>query len=340
MKTSIKKKLQKDKNLRFAWQIFMVAVAGVIGGFSFCSFFEPAQIIPTGLSGLAQIIHNLLFQVGVDLATSLIYLIINAIIFVFALKFFGIKFIILTLVGLGTYTLSMQFMAIPAITSQASSDPLLFSIVGGALYGFGVGIACRYGGSTGGSDVLAVIINKYFPRVKRGICILFINMVVIVLAVATSGMSTALYAIIVAVIGSWGTDFILDKVKKVRAFYIICDKDEEIANALLRQYHRGVTRIDGQGMFSKKDKAVLLTLIPDVQTEELRAIVKDIEPNAFVFSNVVSETYGDGTFLKEQSVFKNKILKSPNILKSSIKTERVQLVKKKKFLRKKKLRLS
>ena len=149
-----------------------------------------------------------------------------------------------------------------------------------------------------------------------------------------------MYAIIVAVIGSWGTDFILDKIKKVRAFYIICDKDEEIANALLRQYHRGVTRIDGQGMFSKKDKAVLLTLIPDVQTEELRAIVKEIEPNAFIFSNVVSETYGDGTFLKEQSVFKNKILKSPNILKSSIKTERVQLVKKKKFLRKKKLRLS
>ena len=216
----------------------------------------------------------------------------------------------------------------------------MFSIVGGALNGFGIGIACRYGGSTGGSDVLAVIINKYFPRVKRGICILFINMVVIALTVATSGLSTALYAIIVAVIGSWGTDFILDKVKKVRAFYIICDKDEEIANALLRQYHRGVTRIDGQGMFSKKDKAVLLTLIPDVQTEELRAIVKDIEPNAFVFSNVVSETYGDGTFLKEQSVFKNKILKSPNILKSSIKTERVQLVKKNKFLRKKKLRLS
>ena len=313
-------RLKKDKNLRFFLQIIMVALAGVIGGFSFCSFFEPAGIIPTGISGLAQIIHNLFERGGINIATSIIYLIINVFLFVFALRMFGYKFIILTLVGLSTYTLSMQFLSIPAITSQ-SSDILLFSIVGGALYGFGVGIAYRYGGSTGGSDILAVIINKYFPRVKRGICILFINVVVIILTVITRELSTGLYAIIVSVISSWGTDFVLDKIKRVRAFYIICDKDEEISEAILNTYHRGVTRIDGQGMFSKKDKSILLTLIPDVQTEELRAIVQSIEPNAFVFSNIVSETYGDGKFLKEQSLFKNKISKANSFLKQSKKID-------------------
>ncbi len=327
-------RLKKDKNLRFVLQIIMVALAGVIGGFSFCSFFEPAGIIPTGLSGLAQIIHNLFEQGGINIATSIIYLIINVFLFVFALRMFGYKFIILTLVGLSTYTLSMQFLSIPAITSQ-SSDILLFSIVGGALYGFGVGIAYRYGGSTGGSDILAVIINKYFPRVKRGICILFINVVVIILTVITSGLSTGLYAIIVSVISSWGTDFVLDKIKRVRAFYIICDKDEEISEAILNAYHRGVTRIDGQGMFSKKDKSILLTLIPDVQTEELRAIVQSIEPNAFVFSNIVSETYGDGKFLKEQSLFKNKISKANSFLKQSkkidIKREAKKIIKSKRL---------
>ena len=315
MRTLDTKKLKKDKNLRFVWQIIMVAIAGIIGGFAFCSFFQPAGIIPTGLSGLAQIIHNLLESGGVIFATSLIYLIINVALFIFAIKMFGYKFILLTLVGLGAYTLSMEFLAIPAITSQAH-DILLYSIVGGALYGFGVGLAYRYGGSTGGSDVLAVILNKFFPKVKRGICILFINIFVILLTVITSGLSTALYAIIVSVISSIGTDFILDKIKRVRAYYIICEKDEEIANALLNEYHRGVTRIDGEGMFSKKGKSILLTLIPDVQNEDLRAIVQKIEPNAFVFSNIVSETYGDGNFLKEQSIFKNKILKAQSFIKT------------------------
>ena len=318
MKTLGTKYLKKDKNFRFVWQIVMVAIAGIIGGFAFCSFFQPAGIIPTGLSGLAQIIHNLFERSGVYLATSLIYLIINIVLFVFAIKMFGLKFILLTLVGLATYTLSMEFLAIPAITSQAH-DILLYSIVGGALYGFGVGLAYRYGGSTGGSDILAVILNKYFPKFKRGVCILFINLFVIILTIITSGLSTALYAIIVSVISSWGTDFILDKIKKVRAFYIICEKDEEISQALLNEYHRGVTKLNGEGMFSKKEKSILLTLIPDVQNEDLRAIVQKIEPNEIVFSNVVSETYGDGNFLKEQSIFKNKIQKSNSLLKSKIK---------------------
>lgn len=320
MKMINTKKIQKDRNLRFIFQIVMVAIAGTIGGFAFCSFFQPAGIIPTGLSGFAQIIHNLLEKNGISIATSVIYLIINLFLFIFALKMFGYKFIILTLVGLGTYTLSMQFLSIPAITSQAG-DVLLFCIVGGALGGFAVGLAYRFGGSTGGSDILAVIINKYFPNVKRGVCILFINIAVITLTVITSGLSTGLYAIIVSVISSWGTDFVLDKIKKVRAFYIICDKDEEIAEAILKEYHRGVTRLEGKGMFSKKEKAVLLTLIPDVQTEDLRSIVQNIEPNAFVFSNIVSETYGDGKFLKEQSIFKNKIQKTLSFIKDNKKVE-------------------
>ncbi len=320
MKTEIKAKLKKNSNLRFVWQIIMVALGGIVGGFAFKSFFEPAEIIPTGLSGFAQIIHNALLGAGVDIATSIIYLAINIIIFLFALKLFGWKFIVLTLVGLGTYTLAMQFFTIPAITSQAD-DKLLFSIIGGVLYGLGVGIAYRYNGSTGGSDVLAVIINKYVPKIKRGVCILFINIVVIILTVITSGLNTALYAIIVSVISSWATDFVLDKIKKVRACYIICDDAETISEAILKTYHRGVTRIEGEGMFSKKRKTILLSLIPDIQTEELRAMVEEIEPNAFVFSNIVSETYGDGTFLKEQSVFKNKVQKSASFLKTESKVQ-------------------
>lgn len=338
MKKELTDKLKKDQRIRFLWQIIMVAFAGIIGGFAFCSFFEPAKIIPTGLSGLAQIIHNLFSANQINIPTSIVYLIINAILFLVSLRLFGWKFLVLTFVGLATYTLSMEFLAIPALIAQVD-DVLLYSIIGGFLYGFGVGVAYRYGGSTGGSDILAMVINKYLPKFKRGFCILFINIVVIVLTVVTSGLQTGLYALIVAVISSIATDFVLDKIKKVRAFYIICENDEKIAEEILKNYHRGVTRLDCEGMFSKKGKSLLLSLIPDVDTEELKFLIKQIEPNAFVFSSAVSETYGDGNFLKEQSIFKNKILKSKSFTKSTMKLKRKEKIKKDKTLHKKKLKM-
>ena len=170
----VAEKIKKDQKMRFIFQIFMVAIAGIIGGFSFCSFFQPAQIIPTGLSGLAQIIHNLFYSQLIDIPTSVIYLIINVVLFLISLRLFGWKFLVLTFVGLATYTLAMEFFSIPVLVAQAD-DVLLYSIIGGFLYGFGVGLAYRYGGSTGGSDILAMVINKFFPKLKRGGCILFIN---------------------------------------------------------------------------------------------------------------------------------------------------------------------
>lgn len=334
----VTEKIKKDQKMRFVFQIFMVAIAGIIGGFSFCSFFQPAQIIPTGLSGLAQIIHNLFYSQLIDIPTSVIYLIINVVLFLISLRLFGWKFLVLTFVGLATYTLAMEFFSIPALVAQAD-DVLLYSIIGGFLYGFGVGLAYRYGGSTGGSDILAMLINKFFPKLKRGVCILFINIVIIILTVITSGLQTALYALIVAVISSFATDFVLDKIKKVRAFYVICEDEEKIAEEILKRYHRGVTRIDCQGMFSKKEKSLLVSLIPDVDTEELKYLIKQIEPNAFVFSSVVSETYGDGHFLIEQSIFKNKIIKSKSILKKSEKLQRTSSIRKNKLLHKKNLKL-
>ena len=126
----VAEKIKKDQKMRFIFQIFMVAIAGIIGGFSFCSFFQPAQIIPTGLSGLAQIIHNLFYSQLIDIPTSVIYLIINVVLFLISLRLFGWKFLVLTFVGLATYTLAMEFFSIPVLVAQAD-DVLLYSIIGG-----------------------------------------------------------------------------------------------------------------------------------------------------------------------------------------------------------------
>lgn len=329
MENKIKnKKFKINQNTsKFIIQIITIAFAGLVGGCAFKTFFESVGIIPTGLSGFSLIIHNLISNAGVEIPTSVIYLIINAIIFLIALKVFGWKFLLLSAVGIGFYTLAMQFgdfssvfgfeNALQDSDSLQSSDTLLCVIVGGLLMGLTIGIALRFGGSTGGSDIVGALINKFFPKIKTGYCLLGINAIVIILSVTTTGeFIIGLYALVSTIISSMATNLVLDDSKRVVAFYIICDKPQEIADAILTKYKRGVTKIDAQGMFSHKEKTMLVSLIPKGQAHEMKKLVNEIDKNAFVYSSTVTEMLGDGDFMKEQSIFKNKIRISKNNLKS------------------------
>lgn len=318
---------------KFIFSLVMVSIAAFLGGVSFKNFFESAGIIPTGLSGLALIIRNAIASAGLSLPTSVVYLVLNAILFLFAFRLFGWKFILASLLGTGFYTLGMQFGKI-SIIANAQIDVLLYAIVGAIICGFSVGIAMKFGGSTGGSDIAGVIINRYFPKIKTGYCLLIINAFVLVLSIITGGLSTGLYALVVAVINSLTTNLVLDGSKRVVAHYIICDKSEEIANALLERYHRGVTKIDGEGMFSKKGKSILLCLLPNQLSSEMKKIVSDIDENSFIFSSIVTETMGSGDFMKEASIFKNKVVGAQEKIKNLNKYNRHNEIKKLKLKRK------
>ena len=240
--------------------------------------------------------------------------------------------------GIGCYTIAMQFCLIPAIASAPEIDRLLYAVVGAMVGGLAVGVAMKFGGTTGGSDIAGVIINRYFPKVKTGYCLLMINVVVLALGVITTGsIMTGLYALVVSVVSSLATNLVLDGSKRVVAYYIICEKEEEIANALLEKYHRGVTHLEARGVFSKKEKSMLLCVIPQSQTGELKSIVNKIDENAFLFSAPVTETMGDGNFLKEHSIFKSKIRRSRYQIKKNVSYKRHCDIKKIKLKRKQKI---
>jgi len=326
-----------QKTYKFLFQILMVSLAAFVGGLSFKNFFEAADIIPTGFSGLSMIICNALGSIGVNIPTAVVYLTINVLLFLFAFKIFGWRFLVLSAFGIGFYTLAMQFGYIHAIASAPEIDRLLYAVVGAMVGGLSVGVAMKFGGTTGGSDIAGVIINRYFPKIKTGYCLLMINVIVLALSIISTGtITTGLYALVVAVINSMATNLVLDGSKRAVAYYIICNKEEEIANAILDKYHRGVTRLEARGMFSNKEKAMLLCVVPQAQTGELKSIVKKIDENAFLFSAPVTETMGDGNFLKEHSIFKNKIRKSKINLKNTIKYSRHKNIKSLKLKRKQK----
>lgn len=312
-----KQSKQTREVLKFLLTALSVALVGLVGGCVFKTFFDGQGIIPTGMSGFALIIHNLILKTGLNIPTSVIYLALNLIIFLFALKSLGWKFLVLSGVGMGFYTLGMQFGYIQAIASSAT-DKLLFAIIGGIMGGLCVGLALRLGGSTGGSDVLGALLNHKFPRIKTGYCLLAFNIIVLLLSILTGGMQTGLYALLVSLLSSIATNFVLDSSKSVVAYHIVCDRSEDISKAIMEKYHRGVTEIDAFGVYSKTNKKMLLVLIPTRQAVEMKKVVSSIDKNAFVFSSLVTETIGEGNFMKENSPIKDKIsrVSKPNLKKA------------------------
>lgn len=328
---------RRQRILKFILQIIVVGVAGAIGGIAFKTFFEAIGIVPTGLSGFALIIKNLFSSGSIEIPTAVIYLILNVIIFLFAFKIFGWKFLVLSGIGAGSYTLGMEFGYISALVPDPVGEKLLYAIVGAIIVGLTIGTALRFGGSTGGSEILGSIINRYVPKLKTGYCILIFNVFVLLLSVITSGLQTGLYALVVAIISSMATNLVLDGSKRVLAYYIICDKDEEIANTILDRYHRGVTKIQGIGMFSKQDKNILLCLIPNEQAHEMKKLVEKIDENAFVFSAPVNETIGEGNFMKAASPIKYKLKHFSGLCKTMVKYNRHNKIKKIKLKHKQKI---
>ena len=328
------KSFLRNTNVKFAIQILVVIFGCCVMGVGYNCFYIPNNITPSGFLGLATIFCHWMNNA---LSPSVLYLILNVGIFLVALKFFGLKFGILTGVGIGAFTLATQFISIPALVS---TDALLSCFIGGALTGIGSGLCFYAGGSTGGSDIVTLLLNKFFPKIKTGQCSFIVSFVVIVLNVFTFGVNLSLYAIIAIFVSAKFCDVILDGSKTVRAFYIICDKDEEVAESILHAFHRGVTKMEVQGAFSHKNKKLLICLVPNLQAPQMKALIAQTDPNSFVYSTAVSEMLGEGFFTsRASSIRKNRIKAANKILKTTQKVSRKTQIKKAKIFKRKKLKV-
>ena len=306
-------KIITNKYARIAFQILLLAVGSAIICLGYNCFYTPHDFTPSGFSGLATILSVLLSRVGINIGSSIIYLGLNVILVILAFIFFGWKFAIMTLMGIGIFTLCLEYVYIPALVP---ADPTISALVGGAIVGVGGGIIFRSGGCTGGSDVVVLLLNKYFPNIKTGQCSMIINLVVIVLSVITFGINCAFYTIVAIFIAGKMMDTILNGSKGVRAFYIICDKEEAVAEKILQTFNRGVTKLNAEGAFSHKQKTMLLCLVTNEQARRMKLIVHEADPNSFMFSTSVREAMGETMFIREVSQRKHQLLNAQIDLKT------------------------
>lgn len=292
-----------DEQMKTRIDYLMIIAGSFITAAGINIFLVPNKIAPGGVTGIATVVYHLS---GGRMPVGLTMLALNVPLFITGMKFIGKRFILRTLFG--TVLLSAVVDVIRPLTDRFieayftrpeypyfTQDILLYSLFGGFLMGIGLGMVFRAGATTGGSDMAAKIINHFVPVFTVGQIFLFIDVLIVIMAVIVfKSVIIGLYAIITLFIASKTVDAILEGVNFAKAVYIISGKSGEISEKILYDMDRGVTALKGTGMYTGQDKDVLLCILHRAQISQLKQIVRDIDPDAFVILADVREVLGEG----------------------------------------------
>jgi len=258
-------------------------------------FFEPFGVVTGGVSGLSIIIKNLAEnKFGVSIPLWITNIALNIPLFIVGIKVLGFKFLSRTIFT--TFYLSFALFYTKFIPTDFLNDTelILVSLFGGVLSGVGLGLVFSSFATTGGTDLAATIIHKYFKHISVSKLLLALDSTIIVLGVFMFGFVKAMYAIIAVYITSKVIDNVLEGLSFSKAAFIISEYSSEIAQKVLTQVNRGVTGLTGRGMYTLKSKEVLLCVVSRKQIVQLKEIVKAIDNKAFLLVFDVRETLGEG----------------------------------------------
>jgi len=268
----------------------MLTVGLAIGTLGWTAFLIPAKIVGGGLTGIATIIFFITgWNVGI---TSLI---INIGLILLAMRVlgasFGIKTIYCVLVFAGLLSVMLPLFEQPVV-----SETMMNAIIGGILGGLGAGIVFVNGGSTGGVDIVAMIINKY-KNISLGRLLLGMDVLIITSSfflVQTSSIETVVYGFMTMAILAYTVDLVISGNKQTVQFFIISSKPEELRKSVIFEAERGLTILHGKGGYSGEDRQVLMVIARKRETQEIFKVVKQIDPDAFITVGTVMGVYGQG----------------------------------------------
>ena len=252
-------------------------------------FLAPNSIVAGGVSGLATLIH-LLSEGKIPIGAVMIA--INLPIFLLGLKYTGWKFILRALITVATISIIVDVAAfLPGLTD----DPILASLYGGIFQGIGIGLFVRCEFSSGGTELLGRLCAKWTKRGSIPVWVGILDAIIVVAgAICLQKIDNVLYALIVIAVSTKVSEIILVGLEKSKMCIVITDKGEEMGKTLVERSPRGVTLMDGKGMYTDKHHDVILTCVKNRQLTQFRQIVKEVDENAFVIINDSIEVRGKG----------------------------------------------
>lgn len=279
-----------NKILATVWDYFLMTVGSLIFCMAWTSFLIPNGLASGGLTGLCTII-----QYGTGIPVGWTYPIINVALLILGFLTLGKAFGVKTIFVIALTSLFFEVLPDFPQLEVLMEEKFLVALVGAALESVGLGLVLLRGGSSGGTDIIAMMINKYWP-VSPGRVYLFTDIFIIasLLFVPGKGLVDMIYAYVVMLGFSFGVDFVLLGNKSSVQILVFSSKYEEIANHIIHNVNRGVTALQSVGWYSQKESKVLLIVSRKYQMNEVVNEIKKIDKRAFISVSTAMSVYGEG----------------------------------------------
>lgn len=254
--------------------------------------YEPMNMVVGGVSGFSIIVKRVtehFIDGGIPLWFT--NAAINIPLFIAAWFTVGPQFVKKTILATVSFTVALSI--IPTC-DLAQGDLLLAALYGGGLSGVGLGLIFRDGGSTGGTDLLGAIFNKFFPNYSVSTYLLCIDSTIILLGAYLFGLNRALYAVLAAYMMSKVMGMIMEGMTFAKLAYIICDDHDYMSKELMKKVDRGITFIEAEGAYTNEQKRMLMCVVAPKEIARLKETVHKIDPKAFLIISDVREVFGEG----------------------------------------------
>ncbi len=260
--------------------------------------YEPLSMVTGGFSGVGILVKKTT-QTGQwsGIPVGMTTLLLNIPLFIWGYCQKGKEFVKKTIYAATCFSF---FLLIVPTFDIVKQDYLMAALVGGILNGTGIGLVFSQGASTGGSDLLSVLTAKVLPGFSASERLILIDTLIVAAGVFVFGLEIGLYAVAAVFVTGKVSDAILDGLKFAKIAYIISDHPEKIAEHIFQELGRGITGLEGQGMYSGKHKIVLMCVVSKKEAVSLKDIVKSADKEAFLILSEAKEVLGEGFWREMQ----------------------------------------
>lgn len=288
----------KNRKLRVVLEFLILTLACFVFAFAWEGFMIPNGMSAGGMMGLFTVVQ---YATGGLIPAQFSYFVANALLIIFAIMAMGLGFGFKTIYCIIMSSLAMQVVAsAPWLHSVAGEffyvrETILVPVIAGLLEAVGLGLMMRNGGSSGGTDILALMINKYWPvSLSKVFLVSDLIIVCLLLFLPDKSFTDMVYGIVEIVTFSLVIDFVVGGKKSSYQLFVFSSKYQEIADYITTQMERGVTVLDAQGWYTKQQRNVLFILINQKQLSALTKVIKDLDPKAFMSVSSANNVYGEG----------------------------------------------
>ena len=270
-------------------KVVLILTGALVAGLGINMFLEPIGIAPGGISGIAVVISYIFRG---KLPVGVLTFILNLPLFVIGYKYIGRQFILKTVIGTALFSFMLDLTS--SFGNLLKGDnKLLYALWGGAAIGCGFGMIFRGGASTGGTDIIARLMQKKINMMTMGKAVLWLDFIFLaIVAFVYKSIEAALYTGVAVFVASKVVDTIESGINYAKEVVVFTEQPEEMSKEIINRLRRGVSVIEAKGMYSKQKKYMVVCVVYNRQVTDLRKIVNKYDSNAFVIIKEVRETTG------------------------------------------------